>query len=584
MSKKKTLFIVVFLTLGFLPFFVQAQNSLGQSALFNINSTHDLQQRSELTAVLERISPTAYWYLDEGWWTDLGPEEKAEINQSLDSLILEFEDKIYPTLTRTFGSEWTPGIDKDTRITVLIHPMKKESGGYFNSADEYPKTQLPLSNEREMIYLNAVHLNDPRAKSFLAHEMIHLITFNQKDRTFGVSEDVWLNEARAEYAPTFLGYDEEYQGSNLQNRVKNFLEKPSHSLTEWKNVPYDYGVVNLFTQYLVDHYGIGILVDSLKSRKTGIASINQALAQLGFTTNFSQIFTDWAIAVLVNDCSIFEKYCYLNQNLGNLRVVPLVNYLPFVGESVLSVNNTTKDWSGNWHRFIGGKGTLEVTFQAGNAANFKIPYIVQYSDGRISVDHLAFDGNREGKITIENFGSEVLSLTIIPIAQNKISGFSSSEPFYSFSWTASSREEKPAPEIVIPSLPPLSKPVSQMSRSELLARIAEVEKVLLALQKLLLEIEGGISCQRITQDLYFGMTGSPQVKCLQEFLKSQGPSIYPEGITNGNFYTLTQKAVIRFQEKYAAEILAPWGITRGTGYVGSTTRAKINELLWGLTS
>jgi len=38
-------------------------------------------------------------------------------------------------------------------------------------------------------------------------------------------------------------------------------------------------------------------------------------------------------------------------------------------------------------------------------------------------------------------------------------------------------------------------------------------------------------------------------------------------------------AVIRFQEKYPSEILASWGLTKGTGLVGKTTRAKLNQLL-----
>jgi len=75
------------------------------------------------------------------------------------------------------------------------------------------------------------------------------------------------------------------------------------------------------------------------------------------------------------------------------------------------------------------------------------------------------------------------------------------------------------------------------------------------------------------------MTGNAQVKCLQSFLKSQGTDIYPEGIVNGNFYSLTSQAVIRFQEKYASEILNPIGLSKGTGYFGQRTRQVANSLL-----
>ena len=72
---------------------------------------------------------------------------------------------------------------------------------------------------------------------------------------------------------------------------------------------------------------------------------------------------------------------------------------------------------------------------------------------------------------------------------------------------------------------------------------------------------------------------SDDVRYLQTFLKAQGPEIYPEGIVSGWFGPLTKNAVIRFQERYTQDILKPWELTEGTGYVGKTTRAKINEIL-----
>lgn len=69
------------------------------------------------------------------------------------------------------------------------------------------------------------------------------------------------------------------------------------------------------------------------------------------------------------------------------------------------------------------------------------------------------------------------------------------------------------------------------------------------------------------------------VKQLQEFLKEQGREIYPEGIVSGYFGKLTKKAVIRFQEKYAEEILASFVDKKGTGIAGENTIRKINMLL-----
>jgi len=560
--------IIVFFGIIFLllPLFVNA-DTLGQKVDFFIDSNYDLEKREKITATLEKISPQLYFYLDDNWWSPLVYWKKEEIRRSLNSLAQEFENKIYSTLTNTFGFEWKPGIDKDERITILIHPMIEEAGGYFNTGDEYPKAQNPDSNEREMVYLNAQHIQKPNIKSFLAHEFQHLITFNQKDRIQGVTEEVWLNEARSEYTPTLLGYDDEFEGSNLQNRVKIFLEKPYDSLTEWKNQKEDYGVLNLFTQYLVDHYGIEILVDSLQSPKIGIPSLNYALTKNGFKEDFSQIFTDWTITVLVNDCSLNEKYCYKNENLENLQISAQTIFLPLIGESALSIINTTKQWASNWHKIIGGKKTLKLEFQGDPKVKFQVPYLVEDLEGKITIDFLKLDTQQKGIVYIPDFTIKNNSLTIIPSIQSKLSGFDGTEPPIQFSFAASVVERTPEDEAEL--------------IKRLIARIEFLQKEITQLQAQINEIlaqSKKIGTCTFSINLYYGMRGN-EVYCLQEFLKSQGPEIYPEGLVTGNFLSLTKAAVTRFQEKYKAEILAPLGLEKGTGFVGSKTRTKINQLL-----
>jgi len=559
---KKFVFIVS-LALSLTAGFGVNADTVGEERTFYIEPDYDLSAREELTATLVKITPELYFYADENWW-NFSPQN--EIYQALSDLGEEFENKIYPTLTSTFGSEWKPGIDDDKRITVLIHPMKEDVGGYFRSGDEYSPYQFTRSNQREMIYLNSKYISSSYAKSFLAHEFIHLITFNQKERKYGVEEDVWLNEARADYAPTLIGYDDVYEGSNLQRRVDIFLEKPSDSITEWKNKKFDYGVVNLFTQYLVDHYGVEVLVDSLHFQTPGIISINDTLEKNGSETDFSQIFIDWTIAVLINDCNLGPKYCYLSQNLKDLHIIPLINLLPISGKSTLSVTDETKNWSGNWYKIIGGKGKLKLEFIGNPNVSFRIPYFTRDLAGNYKLDFLELDQSQRGEIYIQEFGTETTALILIPSIQDRISGFSDDDPSYSFSWSASIVETQEEAELI----------------KKLLARIEELKTEIAKVQaqiNAILAVQGEKpSCQRLENNLYYGLMNIQEVRCLQEFLKAQGSEIYPEGLITGNFLSLTKAAVIHFQEKYAQDILAPWELTEGTGYVGETTRAKINEI------
>ncbi|KPJ55416.1 hypothetical protein AMJ47_00955 [Parcubacteria bacterium DG_72] len=54
-----------------------------------------------------------------------------------------------------------------------------------------------------------------------------------------------------------------------------------------------------------------------------------------------------------------------------------------------------------------------------------------------------------------------------------------------------------------------------------------------------------------------------------------------EGRVTGYFGSETKQLVIDFQEKYSQDILEPVGLTKGTGTVGKSTRAKLNEICFG---
>ena len=117
-------------------------------------------------------------------------------------------------------------------------------------------------------------------------------------------------------------------------------------------------------------------------------------------------------------------------------------------------------------------------------------------------------------------------------------------------------------------------PISEMTIDELKAEIARIAALIAELQDQLAALVG-----QLTANLQYGDRGD-DVELLQTWL-AKDSEIYPEAIVSGWFGPLTKAAVIRFQEEYTEDVLAPWNLTSGTGYVGSTTRDKLNELYSG---
>lgn len=110
-----------------------------------------------------------------------------------------------------------------------------------------------------------------------------------------------------------------------------------------------------------------------------------------------------------------------------------------------------------------------------------------------------------------------------------------------------------------------------------------ISSTFLALLMLLCGTVASAEMNIFTQNLSLGSTGA-QVLALQKILNRDSDTLIANigpgspGNETSYFGSLTRMAVIRFQEKYATDVLTPVGLSQGNGYVRLYTRAKLNAL------
>ena len=424
--------------------FVFAYGAHADTVTFNVDPAYHWQRRERVTATEQYTGLRARWYVSDQYWYGLGPRGRTTLFSDIQNLAGEFDGTIYPRLRDVFGSENTPGVDGDTKITILLTRIGEDAGGYLREQDSFLKEKVPTSNEREMINLNVLYIGKQRAKSFLAHEFQHLITLNQKMIRHGVPEEVWLNEFRSEIAATILGYDnlDVYEGSNLEARVKVFRRESSDAILDWENKIKDYASINLFGQYVLDHYGRSVIAHMIRTDKTGIESFNDALAFFGFSETFSDVYTNWTIASVVNDCSVepVNTYCYKNPALRGFRVKfgP-----PDAAGKIIASKEATRDWRADWNRFEAflkperpADHVFRLDFNAPATSNFRVPYVVYDRDGLVKDVKEIMLKDGDGVFFVEDFGFLISEVVIIPSNQSQLKGTQGNAPHVIFLMTA----------------------------------------------------------------------------------------------------------------------------------------------------
>ncbi|MBD3181964.1 hypothetical protein GF312_06720 [Candidatus Poribacteria bacterium] len=292
---------------------------------------------------------------------------------------------IYETEVENLGFP-PDDIDQDPKIYILVLdiPDGREGtgsylAGYFEPLNQKrgvfrdPHTGVKItSNEVEMIYLDAhpLDVGSNTSKEILAHEFQHLIHWKHDP-----DEDIWLNEGCSEYAAIFLcGY-----GGDKSMHVRSFEMKPQTSLVYWSGLLENYGASFLWVLYLHEQYGgvstISALIDE---QDNGIKGINDVLSNRGYSRNFSEVFSDWKIANIMDDTSYANgRYGYKNLDL-NLRID--TRHASYPTERM----NNIQSWTADYIQFSNGDGIsdLLLDFNGKNPAHSFDIKIISMLNGR----------------------------------------------------------------------------------------------------------------------------------------------------------------------------------------------------------
>ena len=407
-------------------FFVFLFNVNGASAAglsFFVDSSYDKFQRSSLSASLLYSSNKAEFYIEDSYLSTLGGFSRDRLDEQIQALASIFDNQIYNNLTRTFGLEWTPGIDGNPKLTILFIQMKTGIGGFFRVEDEQSVGFVSNSNEREMVYLNIDFLKEQkRVSSFLAHEFQHVINYNQKNRLRRVADELWFNEMLSEIAPAIAGLDSEYEGSNVEARIEQFLNAPTDPLMLWEGKSEDYGVVNILAQYMYDKYGSQFFTLLEQTSKTGEEAINEALTTMGKQERFLDVFKNWVVTVMLNNCNVIPQntYCYKNSNLSadNLKIRFNIN---MGSGDEFSTSDSVYPWQGQWFKYERvfkdvrpSDHIFVLEFSVLENVDFLVPYVVFPKAGSPQIFFASFQ-NKNAKFFVEDFGYKINKVVIMPM-------------------------------------------------------------------------------------------------------------------------------------------------------------------------
>ena len=269
----------------------------------------------EVTATLVTITEHAYFWMDNN--LDIADD-------LVDWAAVELEENYYPRVNHLFGQPWDPGIDGDSRFSILhlASVGNRYELGYFSDQDEYPKLLFRDSNEQEIVYLNMEQLQIGSELYYgtLIHELQHLFQWNQDK-----NEVTWFNEGMSQLAELYVGLG--------TVNPDPYLEQPHIRLDRWSYddhvIDAHYGASFLFMTYLWEQLGEAGIYELVRHPANGLIAVRSVLHALQPDRTLEDFMADWAVANFLDDPFAGDRYAYARLDLPHAALQARVNELPY---------------------------------------------------------------------------------------------------------------------------------------------------------------------------------------------------------------------------------------------------------------
>ena len=221
----------------------------------------------------------------------------------------QWDSGIHPTDTGLFGSE--SDVDANDKVLLLFTELEANTGGYFDPNDLVAGRR----NDADMVYCRAPRDQDGaryadarnRLLSTLAHELQHLINFNQKRLLRGVGpEEVWISEGLSNNAAQENGFLD--LPANPPDFVARWFTSPETYTLQ--NLDSNYkighsGVAYLFIRYLVGRYGQSVYGSLVRGKAIGTANVAAATGR-----SFASLATEFTAAAMLSGTGLTSDNRY----------------------------------------------------------------------------------------------------------------------------------------------------------------------------------------------------------------------------------------------------------------------------------